>query len=143
MNYIISCLTTNYARFSGRARRKEFWMYQLFNIPFFIIIFILSKTITDPTLSFILTIIPLAFILPFLSVTVRRLHDINKDGFWVIITVPIYLNELLRIMHWPGSSVMSIISGLGSIILIIMMCKTGTVGENKYGPDPKELDTEE
>ncbi len=144
MKYIISCLTYNYARFSGRARRKEFWMFQLFNIPFFLLINILLINIQSP-LSEILYIfsilLTLVLFLPQISVTVRRLHDINKSGGWVFLSAPVYLREMLKIMNWPSTAIMTI-AIIGSIILLVMMIMPGNEGENQYGPDPKELDIE-
>lgn len=144
MKYIISCLTYNYARFSGRARRKEYWMFQLFNIPFFLLINILLINIQSP-LSEILYIfsilLTLVLFLPQISVTVRRLHDINKSGGWVFLSVPVYLRDMLKIMHWPSTAIMTI-AIIGSIILLVMMIMPGNEGENQYGPDPKDLDIE-
>ena len=150
MKYIISCLTTNFAKFSGRARRKEYWLFQLFNIPLAILIAMLSNFANfldiDPILSYLLDIFPmllaLVLLIPSFAVAVRRLHDINRSGGWVLLSAPIYLKELLTVMHWPGQSIITVVSAISSIALIIMMIIPGNVGENQYGPDPKALDTE-
>ncbi|MBS4960459.1 MAG: DUF805 domain-containing protein [Clostridiales bacterium] len=98
-----------YAVFEGRARRKEYWMFVLFN---FIISFVLSYISAS-----ISTLYLLAVILPGIAVSVRRLHDIGKSGFWLLVSfIPI----------------------IGSIILLVFMCLDSQAGTNTYGPNPKE-----
>ncbi|MBO4530336.1 MAG: DUF805 domain-containing protein [Paludibacteraceae bacterium] len=130
MKYFKSCITTNYANFSGRARRKEFWHFALINfiicLPLGIIVNILQRT-GEPGGSFMLAaiiilIIALALVIPSLAVGVRRLHDINKSGWWMLINLVPYV---------------------GSFILLYFYAKAGDKGENQYGPDPKALDNEE
>lgn len=115
MNYFLEALK-KYAMFSGRARRKEYWMYVLFYV-----IFASFVTIIDGVLgtSRILTgIYGLAFIVPTIAAAVRRLHDLGKSGFWYFI---------------------SFIPLIGGIWMLVLMCLDGQQGENQYGPNPKEL----
>lgn len=140
MKYIISCLTYNYARFSGRARRKEYWMFQLFNIPFFVLINYFLAEISS-IFYFISILLTFIFFIPFLSATVRRLHDTNRPGTWSLLTIPVYLEEMFKIIHWPNTVTITI-AIIGSIILLVMMIMPGNEGENQYGPDPKDLDIE-
>lgn len=105
-----------YATFSGRAHRKEFWYFQLF---YFVGIFIL--TIVDLLIfgeygpEVLSTIFVLACVIPALAVSARRLHDINKSGWWQLLyVIPI----------------------VGAIILIIWFVTKGNTGNNQYGPDP-------
>ncbi|RLQ94869.1 DUF805 domain-containing protein [Falsibacillus albus] len=104
----------NYVGFQGRARRKEYWMYLLINQ---IIIFILATieyfADIDPYLK---GIYYLATLLPALGVSLRRLHDTGKSGWWLLVAlIPI----------------------VGIIVLIIFFCQSSQDGENKYGPNPK------
>jgi len=103
-----------YAVFKGRARRAEFWWFVLFDVIFSIIISIFD-TVSDLYIrgdtGKLITIWNLVTFLPALSVTVRRMHDCDKSGWFMLI--PIY----------------------GYIIL---PCTNGTSGPNRYGPDPKE-----
>ena len=112
-----------YVDFSGRARRTEYWMFQLFNylIMFVIILFLgMLNLIENQFVIFSLVIyFFIGVFIPSLSVRVRRLHDINKSGWWVLISLVPYL---------------------GSIILLIFMLIEGTTGDNKYGPDPKVVE---
>ena len=110
-----------YADFSGRARRKEYWMFVLFNaIVAFVISFILGLIagLTDiaalANLSYIYT---LAVLIPSLAVCVRRLHDVGKSG-WM------YLICLIPVVGW--------------IWLIILFCTDSQKGSNQWGNNPKE-----
>lgn len=105
----------NYITFSGRASRKEYWYFFLFNsIVAFCIGFIGGFLGMGDTLG---NLYSLAVFLPGLAVCIRRLHDINKSGWWfLIVLIPI----------------------AGAILLIIDLCHKGTTGPNQYGSDPYE-----
>jgi uncharacterized membrane protein YhaH (DUF805 family) len=117
MRWFVKCLQ-NYVTFSGRARRKEFWMFYLFYTIFGLVICFIQGLagMEDPML---LGIYVLAMCLPAISVLVRRLHDIDKSGWWVWIAyVPV----------------------VGGIILLVFECMEGTKGTNRFGPDPKAVE---
>ncbi len=104
----------NYATFTGRARRKEYWMFVLFNIIAGIVLFILDFIIG--TYFVLYGLYGLGIIIPSLAVTVRRLHDTGKSGWWILIClVPI----------------------IGGIWLLVLLIIEGTAGDNPYGPSPK------
>lgn len=105
MNYYFSALS-RYATFSGRATRSEFWYFVLFNMIIAIGIAVAEYVLGTTFLS---NIYSLAVLLPSLAVAVRRLHDVNKSGWFYL--VPFY-----NIYLW---------------------CLDGTRGENAYGEDPK------
>ena len=113
MNWYLEVLK-KYVVFEGRARRKEYWMFILFNV-----IFVVLASGINPELrgfDIIIIIYLVAMIIPIISVTVRRMHDIGKSGFWIFIRfVPI----------------------IGAIWMLILLCTEGQTGENKYGEDPK------
>ncbi len=109
-----------YADFNGRARRKEYWMFILFNMIFSIV-----AMIVDNVLGITFAGIPygplyifygIAMFIPGLAVSVRRLHDINKSG-WMMFVV--------------------LIPFAGAIWLLVLYCTEGTQGENQYGDNPK------
>ena len=109
----------NYATFSGRSNRSEYWYFTLFSIIFLILVIVLDNVFG---LAFegspygpLYVIYFLATILPSIAVTVRRLHDTNKSGWNFLI---------------------SLIPLVGSLWLLVIMVSKGTDGENKYGPDP-------
>lgn len=109
-----------YAVFSGRARRTEYWMFVLIN---FIIGLILGGV--DFMLGFsglVGSIYSLAVFIPGLAVSVRRLHDTNRSGWWLFVF-------LIPLVGW--------------IILLIFMIQDSIPGENKYGPNPKANNSNE
>jgi len=110
-----------YAQFNGRSRRKEYWMFLLFNTIISYALQFVDHFISDSPLGFLSGIYSLAVILPSLAVGIRRLHDVNKSGWY-------YLLLLLPIIGW--------------IWLIILLATDGTQGPNKYGADPKNPENE-
>ena len=121
MNWYLKVLK-QYADFSGRARRKEYWMFALFNIIFIIIAMILDNvlglTVGELPYGVFYFLYILAIFIPALAVSVRRLHDIGKSGWmYLIIIIPI----------------------IGSIWLLVLAVTDSNSGENKYGPNPKEV----
>lgn len=114
MNWYIDVIK-NYAVFSGRARRKEYWMFMLFNLLISFALGFIEGFLGGPgILSLIYT---LAILIPSLAVTVRRLHDTGRSGWWVLI---------------------SIVPILG-IILLIFMLLDSQPNENEYGQNPKAI----
>ncbi|QZE15389.1 DUF805 domain-containing protein [Halosquirtibacter laminarini] len=103
MKEFIYCFK-NYAQFNGRAGRREYWMFILFNM---IVSFLIS--FINPILGYIYSV---AVIIPGLAVSVRRLHDLGKSGWF-------YLLCLIPIVGW--------------IILIVWFATKGEEGENQYG----------
>lgn len=106
-----------YAVFNGRARRKEYWMFTLFNFIFMLVAYILDSIFSgNMGYGFIYMIYSLAVLLPSLAVSVRRLHDIGKSGWYILLAfIPI----------------------IGGIWLLVLMCLDGNAGDNMYGPNPK------
>ena len=112
MNYYLKVLK-NYAVFKGRARRKEYWMFVLFN---YIVFFLIIVLFNSPNGEFV-TFYALAVIIPSVSVGVRRLHDVGKSGWFMLISlVPI----------------------IGSIWLLVLLCTDGDSEDNEYGSNPKK-----
>ncbi len=104
----------NYIAFSGRARRKEYWFYTLFYTIFYIVLGIVDGMVLQGT-PILSGIFVLGLLLPTLGVLVRRLHDIDKSGWWALIClVPL----------------------IGGLVLLIFCCLKGTEGENRFGADP-------
>lgn len=114
----------NYANFEGRARRREYWMFILayFIIYFAVAIVAAILSSISGTLGSIvyglLSLGALAVLVPSLAVGVRRLHDIGKSGWFLLV---------------------GLIPLVGAIWLIILLATDGTPGENQYGKNPKEI----
>ena len=118
MNWYIEVLK-KYAVFSGRARRKEFWMFVLFNIIISIVLGLIERLLglgSGDGAGVLSIIYSLAVLLPSLGVSVRRLHDIDKTGWWLLI---------------------ALIPLIGAIVLLIFFVKDSQAGENQYGLNPK------
>lgn len=127
MEWYLKVLQDNYANFSGRARRKEFWMFNLFNalfvVLFYAILLIGIANDSDAIMmigGILLGLYVLAIFIPSLAVAVRRLHDTNKSG-WLI---------LIRFIPFGG------------LVLLVFYCIEGDKGVNQYGSDPKNLSLE-
>ncbi|MFW7526296.1 DUF805 domain-containing protein [Vibrio ostreicida] len=104
-----------YAVVDGRARRKEYWMFVLFNIIFFFLLTMIDLMVGTLVLS---SIYSLAMLVPNLTSAVRRLHDTGRSGWWLLATmVPL----------------------LGLVVFYFMVCESDPK-DNQYGCDPKELE---
>ncbi|MDR3428956.1 MULTISPECIES: DUF805 domain-containing protein [Silvimonas] len=126
MNWYLAVLK-NYLGFSGRARRKEYWMFVLCNVIITVILRVIDHltglTIEShgEAIGILGTVYGLAVLLPSLAVTVRRLHDGDHTGWWLLIV-------LLPIV--------------GAIVMLVFMLQQSTPGTNRYGPSPR-LDFDE
>ena len=109
-----------YAVFSGRARRKEYWMFILFNIIITVVLALidyLTGTFSPRAgVGLLGGLYALAVLIPSLAVTVRRLHDTDRTGWWILI---------------------GLIPVIGGIVLLIFMLLDSQSGANQYGPNPK------
>ncbi len=113
MNYYLEAWR-KFATFRGRARRSEYWMFTLFNVIVSTVLFMVDMALG--TMFLLGALYGLAAIIPGLAVTVRRLHDTGKSGWWILITlIPI----------------------LGTIAFLVFMFQDSYAGDNEYGPNPK------
>jgi uncharacterized membrane protein YhaH (DUF805 family) len=131
----------NFANFRGRASRREFWMFILINIIISIILSIIDSALglkigSGAMQQGILGLLYSLFIfIPNLAVTIRRLHDINKSGWWLagFYAAIIVLSVLLVNMQ---SIIFSLIMLGLAIYFIVLLATPGDTGANEYGPDP-------
>ena len=109
-----SAIQQHYCDFSGRASRSQYWWYVLFTVILSAIL--QAFGVFSPKVASVLVgIINLALFLPGLGLAVRRLHDINKSGWFILLAfIPV----------------------VGAIILIIWFCKESEMQPNQYGPVP-------
>ncbi len=121
MNWYLKVLK-QYADFNGRARRKEYWMFTLFNIIFGGIAMILDSVfgiaIEGVGYGPLYGVYVLVLFIPGLAVAVRRLHDIGKSGWMILI---------------------ALIPVIGAIWILVLMVTDSNPGENLYGVNPKEV----
>ena len=106
----------HYVDFEGRARRMEYWMFVLINL--FIILGLGLLEALIGTGGVIGSLYSLAILIPSIAVSVRRLHDTGRSGWWILI---------------------GFIPVIGTLVLLIFYCLDGEPGDNEWGPDPKRL----
>jgi len=117
LDYYKEVVFERYADFNGRSRRAEFWYFYMVHM-----LIIIGMAMIGPRINIGFYIVGIAVytvltVIPTLAVTIRRLHDTEKSGWWYFISfIPI----------------------VGSIILIVFLATEGTYGTNLYGEDPKE-----
>ncbi|MDO4332572.1 MAG: DUF805 domain-containing protein [Eubacteriales bacterium] len=114
MQYYISAFQ-NYVNFQGRARRKEYWMFVLFNVIVSFVVAIIANLIHVPALSSLYSLVVLC---PSLALAVRRLHDIGKKWTWILI---------------------GLIPLIGTVWLLVLLCMDSQLGDNEFGPNPKGM----
>ncbi|MBV8033320.1 MAG: DUF805 domain-containing protein [Betaproteobacteria bacterium] len=103
-----------YADFAGRARRKEYWMFVLVNVIAMFIAAMLDSILG--TRNVLQALYWLALLVPSIAVGVRRLHDTDRTGWWLLLAfVPI----------------------IGVIVLLVFMVQAGQTTDNRFGPNPK------
>ena len=104
---------SNYVNFSSRAARSEYWYWVLFNVLAQVVTEIIDNAVIG--MSVTTAIFSLAVLLPGIAVAARRLHDVDRTGWWLLLAfVPV----------------------VGLIVLLIWFCTKGTDGPNRFGPDP-------
>lgn len=115
MNWYVNVLK-QYTVFSGRARRKEYWMFVLINMIVSAVLNVIQSVI-GMEVPYITMIYSLAVLLPGIAVAARRLHDTDRSGWWqLLVLIPI----------------------IGAIVILVFLCQKGTAGSNRFGEDPKQ-----
>jgi uncharacterized membrane protein YhaH (DUF805 family) len=116
MNFVeaIQSGFSNYVNFSGRAQRSAYWWWMLFEIIVLVVAQILDGVIFGSGSMVLYGIAALALLLPGIAVSARRLHDLDRTGWWLLLAL----------------------TGIGGIVLLIWDCMKGTTGPNRFGPDP-------
>ena len=121
MNWYLYVLK-NYATFSGRARRKEYWMFFLFNVLISLglgVLDVVAGTYSvEYETGFFSGLYSLLVLIPSIAVGVRRLHDTNRSGWWIVI---------------------SLIPIIGVLVLFVFTCLDSQPGTNRFGANPKEV----
>lgn len=116
----VQTVFSKYATFSGRARRSEYWWFVAFSVLLLVIAAVIDNAaglhFKDQAIGWAYSIVALLLFIPSIAVTIRRLHDTGRSGWW-----------------W----FLSLLCGIGAIILFVFCLLEGTSGPNEYGPDPK------
>jgi len=119
MSWFVEALK-KYAVFSGRSRRKEYWYFVLFVVIISIVLSLIDTLIgayaRSSGVGLLSGIFSLAVLIPGIAVSIRRLHDTDRSGWWILLgLIPI----------------------IGQIILLVFYVQDSTPGTNGYGPNPK------
>lgn len=161
----IKTVFSKYATFTGRARRSEFWYWYLFTV----IVGLFTQLFGLFGLGFVSTVVSLGLFIPNLAVSVRRLHDVGRSGWWLLVSVipcvvmitslvamlgdmlvPVAMGEsyspeaLASMMSDSAGPVvvylLSLFAALvGVVMLIVWFAKDSQAGVNQYGENPKEF----
>ena len=115
MNWYIGCWK-KFADFNGRARRQEYWMFALFNFIASVVLQVVDGILG--TAGALAGLYSLAVLIPSLAVTARRLHDTDRSGWMMLI---------------------SLIPLVGAIVLLVFLCSDSKPGENRFGANPKGM----
>jgi uncharacterized membrane protein YhaH (DUF805 family) len=164
-----------YAEFSGRSRRKEYWMFVLGMALFYTVLVILMMVLmggailsavggVDPDggtvagagagagmmgamlgggiIGILIVITWLALLVPSIAVGVRRLHDIDRTGWWLMLGYGPYILSVILAMAESVelAAILNLVSFVGFIVLLVFAVLPGTRGPNRFGPDPKGED---
>lgn len=108
--YFIDVIKNQYFNFEGRATRQQFWMYILFYVILYIVINIIGAILGDTVHGILSGLVSLALLLPTLGISVRRLHDTDRSGWWY----------LIGFLPFIG------------IVLLVFFCLPSTEGENRF-----------
>lgn len=124
MNWYLHVLK-NYATFSGRARRKEYWMFFLISALISIVLTLLDILLGTYSMEYeaglFSGLYSLLILIPSIAVVVRRLHDTDRSGWWILI---------------------SLIPLIGVIVLFVFICLDSQPGTNRFGANPKEASSQ-
>ncbi len=113
MNWYMEVLK-KYAMFSGRSRRTEYWMFTLFNIIISVVLSVVDGVVG--TMGILSMVYFIAILVPSLAVSIRRLHDTDRSGWWLLV---------------------GLIPFVGAIILLVFMVQDSQPSQNQYGENPK------
>ena len=117
MSWFLKVVRYNYANFNGRAQRKEYWMFVLFYVIFALVAGLFDLAISGLDSGLVIWIYMLTTMLPYIAVTVRRLHDTDKSAWWLLLNfIP-----------------------FGGILLFACMCFDGGKDSNRFGENPKNV----
>ena len=132
MEWYLKVMQNHYTDFSGRARRKEFWMFMLIYMVIICVAMVLDNMLglqlsvdggmgydIDMPYGYIYILTVLAHFIPGLAVSVRRLHDCDKSGWFLLLAMIPFVNII------------------GVFVVFYFYCINGTSGDNQYGSDPK------
>lgn len=155
MKWFLKCIR-NYVNFSGRARRREYWFFELYSFLLMILAIVLDLLCFGNPYRIFYALAGLFLFLPNLAVMARRLHDTGRSArilIWYYVLafvwmIALVISGLATVTGGAAAStgfLVLLIAGslvflVWSIIFLVWFCTEGTPGENPYGPDPKQIE---
>ena len=141
MTFIESIKTCfkKYAIFNGRAKRSEYWFFFLFGILTAVCLSILDMAIFPKNENGVLGLIfTLVTFIPFISAACRRLHDVNRSGWWQLLPYGIMLGAVLLTLISETLLVVGVVAAvIAGIVLIFWLASAGENKKNRFGPSAK------
>jgi uncharacterized membrane protein YhaH (DUF805 family) len=135
-----------YAEFTGRSRRKEYWSYILLIVVLGIVINVVEGILGLSNMvgpyGPISALLALGTFIPTLAAGIRRLHDTDRSGWWLLVgygPLAVALALLVAGNLQFGMMILGV-AGIGFLVLLVLMVIEGTRGDNQYGPDPKRVE---
>ena len=136
-----------YATFSGRARRAEFWWFYLFTSLVGLAVGLIDKIVKIPLLD---ATVNIGFLVPTLAVSARRLHDVDRSGWWLLVPTVAVVAAISALFFygrdgsgWLSTVAIAVIAVVGSLVilgllvlLLVWFVRRGTDGSNRFGEDP-------
>ncbi len=155
MKWYIAVLK-KYAVFSGRARRKEYWYFTLVDLLFKFVNAVITRLLSTiesapavmPVITFIIAVLyPVLVLVPALAVTIRRLHDTGRSGWWLLLALIAQLSATFGgvLFFVPSEGIPTSAARIygpvfliSTTILLIFLTQDSQAGENRFGPNPKK-----
>jgi uncharacterized membrane protein YhaH (DUF805 family) len=133
-------VAAHYFDFQGRAGRREFWNYITIFLGVTLLAAVAIRVFSVPPVRMLLTLWSLACFLPTTGIVIRRLHDVDRSGWWLVTpVVPAFLMLVLFFWFWPVTVLLAA-TMLGTAGYLLFLCiQPGMTGENLYGPNPEPL----
>jgi len=141
--YFINVFRYKYVQYQGRARRREYWMFCLFYTVLELIFVALFAMGLDTLGNYLSNIFSAATLLPSVCLGIRRLHDIGKSGWWIlvfygiIIVAAFILGFSVAAESLVGLVVCAVALIANIVVFLVFLCLDSQPGENQYGPNPK------
>lgn len=129
------CLA-KYVDFSGRARRSEYWWFWLFNLIASGVAAGLDGVLESSVVGIV---VGLGLLLPGFSVTARRLHDIDRSGYWMLLPMAAVIPGAIVAFTDAGPAALGVMvlgALAGTLALVVLLVRAGSEGENRFGPAP-------
>ena len=140
MNWIIMPFR-RFADYHGRSRRMEFWLFWLVSLIAQMVTSYIDAATSQPMIvggmGQITLVVTLVLLVPAAMVGIRRLHDIGRSGWWMLLFGLPYLGWLISVDRGAQVVIPALALLFGAIVLLVLLVQPGQIDANRYGADPK------